>query len=131
MIYVKTPVGRADRTTAGEEIIKVSATAMQKSAGPAKTPWQVFDEDPAAALHRWGYRLVSTNAPGDPPVPANGTIPSNLLRIVPVYDTPHTMHVRVPWHGFIDRSVVPPNEFSDYEGSLPAFLASYFTRHCR
>jgi hypothetical protein len=124
MRFVKNPADRPAMIAAGEAIIKVSESVFKTGPGVTKTAWQVFEEDPAAWLHNHGYRLVGPGAPAD------GTIPPNLLRIVPVYDTANTMHVRVPWIGNIDRTVAPPDG-AEYRGSFPAFLASYFTRRCR
>ena len=53
-----------------------------------------------------------------------------MLRIVPVYDTPHIKHVRVPYRANVDTTIIPPDG-SEYGDDFEAFLATYFTRHCR
>jgi hypothetical protein len=124
MRFVKNPPDRPAMIAAGKAIIEVSESVFKTGTGATKTAWQVFEENPAVWLHQKGYRLIGQGAPAD------GSIPPNLLRIVPVYDTPNTMHVRIPWLGDIDQSVQLPDG-SEYQGSFPAFLASYFTRRCR
>ncbi len=124
MRYIKIPNDLNARIAAGEALIRVSATAYKSGTANRPSEWQAFDKDPAAWIHKQGYRLVGPGAPAD------GTIPPNLLRIVPVYDTANTMYVRIPFIGNIDRNVNLPDG-TEYEDSFPAFLSTYFTRHCR
>lgn len=124
MNYIKIPGDRAARIAAGEAIMRLSRTVFQVGPAGTETEWQKFEKDRAAWLHALGYRFVGTGAPAD------GTIPPASLQIQPVYDTPHIMHVRVPWIGNIDPTATLPDG-SEYTNSFPAFLASYFTRHCR
>lgn len=122
--YIKIPGDRSARIAAGEAIMRLSRTAFQSGPAGTETEWQQFEKDPAAWLHKHGYRFVGPDAPPD------GTVPPSVLRIQPVFDTPHVMHVRVPWIGNIDPTVPLPDG-SEYVGSFPAFLSTYFTRHCR
>jgi len=124
MYHIKIPGDRATRIAAGEAIMRLSKTTFQSGPAGTETEWQKFEKDPAAWLHKLGYRFVGTGAPAD------GTIPPAVLRIQAVYDTPHVMHVRVPWIANVDPTAQLPDG-TEYAGSFPAFLASYFTRHCR
>ncbi len=124
MYNIKIPADQAARKVAGEAIMRLCKTVFQSGHGGHETEWQKFERDPAAWLYSYGYRLDTPGAPAD------GSVPPTVLRIVPVYDTPHTMHVRVPYHGNVDPTIVPPDG-SEYGADFEAFLASYFTRHCR
>jgi hypothetical protein len=56
------------------------------------------------------------------------------VEIVPVYDTPNRMHVRVPWSGLLKTPPKVEDEPS-YGGPqnvrFKVLLARYFMRHCR
>ena len=124
MYNIKIPADQAARKAAGQAIMRVCETVFQKGAPGAETEWQKFESDPAGWLYDHGYRLETAGAPAD------GSFPPQVLRIVPVYDTPHVMHVRVPYRDNVDPTIVPPDG-SEYGTDFEAFLASYFTRHCR
>lgn len=124
MYHIKVPADMAARKAAGKAIVRVSESVFKTGVGAAETEWQKFERDPAAWLYKHGYRLSGTAAPAD------GSFPPNVLRIVPIYDTPHVMHVRIPYRGNIDTTITPPDG-SEYGADFDAFLASYFTRQCR
>lgn len=124
MNYIKIPADRAARIAAGNAIMRLSKTAFQTGPVGVETEWQKFEKDRAAWLYSLGYRFTGPEAPPD------GKIPASVLQIVPVYDTPHVMHVRVPWIGDVDPTAPLPDG-SEYTNSFPAFLATYFTRKCR
>lgn len=124
MYHIKNPADLDARKAAGKAIIRLSETVFKTGVGGTETEWQVFDRDPAAWLYRYGYRL---DAPG---VAVNGAISPNLVRLVPVYDTPHMMHLRVPCRENIDPTLIPPSG-DEYAADFDAFLASYFARQCR
>ncbi len=107
----------ADQELTGEAVIRVSSSAFQTGDG---SEWVKFDADTRGWLFDNGYRYDGT---------ADGRVPLTV-DIVPVYDTPTKMHVRVPWIGDLTGADVPPDEAS-YGGSFPAFLARYFMRRCR
>lgn len=60
--------------------------------------------DPRAWMHNAGY--VSRGADAGP----NGEVPANI-KLVPVYDTEDTMHVRIPWKGVL--TAVRPEDIHD------------------
>ena len=124
MYNIRIPGTQAERKAAGKAIIRLCESAFKTGEPGAETEWQKFESDPAAWLYQLGYRLQTPGAPLD------GSFPPHLLRIVPVYDTPHTMHVRVPYRANVDPTITPPDG-SEYGTDFEAFLASYFTRHCR
>ncbi len=124
MYHIKIPADMAARKVAGAAIIRLSDTVFKTGPAGNETEWQAFERDPAAWLYKYGYRL---EAPG---APADGSFSPGLLRLIPVYDSPHTMHVRVPCRENIDTATPPPPA-SDYGPSFEAFLATYFTRQCR
>ncbi len=125
MPYIRNPTDPVALQNAGKAIIRLSETAFKKGPGATETEWQTFEKDPAAWLYRYGYRL------GPVGLTADGSIPPAILRIQPVYDTPHVMHVKVPWAGDIDRNVTIPTSSEYTAGDFDAFLASYFVRRCR
>jgi hypothetical protein len=125
MYTIKNLGDKNKRIAAGQAIVRLSQSVFKAGVGRAESEWQVFDRDPAAWLYANGYRLLD-----HPQSPANGAILPNLVRILPVYDTPTTMHLRIPHIGNIDTTITPPNG-DEYGDSFDDFLASYFTRQCR
>jgi hypothetical protein len=114
----------ADQKKTGDAIVKVSQSVFDNSAG---SEWRKFNANTRGWLHKNGYRY---DGPGAGP---NGEIPDSI-EIVPVYDTPNRMHVRVPWAGDLDPTPVFPDEPT--YGGLPdvrfkVLLARYFMRKCR
>lgn len=114
----------ADQSKTGEAIIAVSESAFDNS---EDSEWSKFNANTRAWLHEKGYRY---DGPGAGP---NGEIPASI-EIVPVYDTPNRMHVRVPWVGDLTPTPVVQDE-STY-GNTPevrfkVVLARYFMRKCR
>ncbi|MCU0903487.1 MAG: hypothetical protein MUE83_06385 [Tabrizicola sp.] len=114
----------ADQADTGAAIMRVSKSAFKET---PNSEWKKFNDDTHKWLHDNGYRY---DGPGAGP---NGEIPADL-QIVPVYDTPNRMHVRVPWHG--DLTPVPDILDEDSYGSskkvrLQVVLARYFMRKCR
>ena len=107
----------ADQELTGDAIIRVSKSVFH-SAGDSE--WAKFEADTRGWLFDNGYRYDGT---------ADGRVPASI-DIIPVYDSPTKMHVRVPWKGDLTGAVVPPDE-APYGGSFPAFLARYFMRRCR
>ena len=63
-----------------------------------------------------------------------GKVIPDSVEIVPVYDTPNRMHVRVPWSGLLKNPPQVEDEPS-YGGPqnvrFKVLLARYFMRHCR
>ncbi len=106
-----------DNAATGAAIIKVSKSAFQNTPG---SEWVKFDGDTRKWLFDNGYIDPAT---GDGKVPAG-------VDIVPVYDTPTKMHIRVPWIGDLENAPAPLDE-PTYGGNFPAFLARYFIRRCR
>ena len=101
----------------GEAIIRVSQSAFQT--GPA-SEWEKFNGDTRTWLFENGYFYLGTD---------DGRIPPEI-DIVPVYDTPNKMHVRIPWHGDLENPP-PVEDERPYNGSFPVLLARYFMRKCR
>jgi hypothetical protein len=110
---LKSPVP-AEQAKVGAAILKVSQSVFQY--GPT-SEWAKFDKDTRAWLDTY-YTYTGS---------ADGKIPKEI-DIIPVYDTPTKMHVRIPYHGELENGVVPP---TDTYASYPVFLAKYFMRHCR
>ena len=83
---------------------------------------------PTDPLDQDGYYRY--DGPGAGP---DGEIPDSV-EIVPVYDTPNRMHVRVPWSGLLKTPPQVEDEPS-YGGPqnvrFKVLLARYFMRHCR
>jgi hypothetical protein len=113
-----------DQVKTGEAIIKVSKSAFKDS---ATSEWKKFNADTRKWLHDNGYRY---EGPGAGP---NGEIPDSV-EIVPVYDTPNRMHVKVPWSGDL-KNLPPITDEPTYGGTQKVrskvVLARYFMRKCR
>jgi hypothetical protein len=113
-----------DQAATGDAILKVSETAFRDTPG---SEWKKFNDDTRGWLHTNGYRYEGAGAG------PNGEIPASV-EIVPVYDTPNRMHVRVPWYEILKNPPVVEDEPS-YGPSQPVrfkvLLARYFMRHCR
>jgi hypothetical protein len=114
----------ADHVKTGEAIIKVSKSAFKNTPG---SEWKKFNDDTRGWLHANGYRYDGPNAG------PNGEIPDSV-QIVPVYDTPNRMHVKVPWAGdltptpiVVDELPYPPSDKLRFK----VVLARYFMRKCR
>lgn len=109
----------------GEAIIRLCKSVGDTSPG---SEWVAFVADPKAWLHKNGYAYVGEGATPD------GKIPE-AIRIVPVYDTETTMHVRVPWKGFVENPPEIPRNEPEYGAQkadrFPVLLARYFMRKCR
>jgi hypothetical protein len=108
----------------GKAIVKVSKSAFKNT---PKSEWKKFDGDIRKWLYDNGYRYT-TRADGQLAPGSSGKIPDNI-DIVPVYDTPTRMHVRIPWAGDLSPPPVPKNE--PYSPVFTVFLARYFMRKCR
>jgi hypothetical protein len=112
-----------DQAKTGEAIQKV-AKSVFKTSGDSE--WKKFDEDTRGWLHDNGYVYEGPGATAD------GKIPEHI-EIVPVYDTPNRMHVKVPWaedikvHDFEDE----PTYGSTDAVRSKVILARYFMRKCR
>lgn len=113
-----------DQAKTGRAIMQLMRSVGDASPG---SEWLVFKADPKAWLWKAGYRY---DGPGAGP---NGEVPANI-KLVPVFDSADTMHVRIPWKDTID----PPQQVKktdDYGANvpnrLPVLLASYFVRQCR
>lgn len=114
----------ADQEKTGEAIMKVAKSAFKDS---DTSEWRKFNDDTRGWLHANGYRYDGPNAGPD------GEIPDDV-EIVPVYDTPNRMHVRIPWHGILKTPPVVEDEPSYGNSQSVRFkvlLARYFMRHCR
>ena len=114
----------ADQVATGEAIMRVSKSVFKTTAG---SEWKKFNDDTRGWLHANGYR---NDGPGAGP---DGEIPDSI-EIVPVYDTPNRMHVRIPWAG--DLTPAPKVEDEPSYGNSNALrfkvvLARYFMRKCR
>ena len=112
-----------DQVATGRAIMKVSQSVFTTSPG---SEWQKFNADTRGWLHRNGY--IYTGPDAGP----NGEIPPTI-DIVPVYDTPTKMHVRVPWAGDLENPPLVQDEASYGMGPnrFPVLLARYFMRKCR
>jgi hypothetical protein len=116
----------ADQADTGEAIMRVSRSAFKTT---ANSEWKKFDADTRKWLHDNGYVY---DGPGAGP---NGEIPDDV-EIVPVYDTPTRMHVKVPWAGDLAGLNAVPDEPTYGPQNAPAtrrkvLLARYFMRKCR
>jgi hypothetical protein len=109
-------VAPTDNEATGKAIINVSKTVFQF--GPT-SEWAKFDKDTRGWLFKNGYQYLGS---------ADGRVPPEI-DIIPVYDTPTKMHVRIPYHADLENPPPPDNE--SYGGSFPVFLAKYFMRKCR
>lgn len=113
-----------DQAKTGEAIMKVSQTAFQDVPG---SEWKKFEDDTRGWLHANGYRYDGPGAGPDGEIPAS-------VQIIPVYDTPNRMHVRVPWSGLLKNPpevVEEPPYGPSQEVAFKVLLARYFMRHCR
>jgi hypothetical protein len=114
----------ADQEATGAAIMRVSKSVFKDS---PTSEWKKFNDDTRGWLHANGYRYEGPGAGPD------GQIP-NDVEIVPVYDTPNRMHVRIPWAGDLKS---PPriDDEPSYGNSQPikfkVLLARYFMRKCR
>ncbi|MFM8746840.1 MAG: hypothetical protein ACKOED_09265 [Aestuariivirga sp.] len=106
----------ADQAKTGNAIIRLSKSVFKQ--GPA-SEWAKFNKDIRKWLYDAGYRYDGS---------ADGRVPAHV-DIVPVYDTEHRIHVRIPWAGDLKKPPKPPDE--TYAASFPVFLARYFMRKCR
>lgn len=106
----------ADHAKTGAAIMRVSQSAFQST---PNSEWVKFDKDTRQWLYDNGYEYTGS---------ADGKIPPTI-DIVPVYDTPTKMHVRIPWAKDLENAPAPVDD--TYNGSFPAFLARYFMRRCR
>lgn len=115
-----------DQKRTGNAIIALSKSVSDMSPG---SEWMKFKADPKAWLHSVGYVY---KGPGETP---DGKIPASV-KLVPVYDTENTMHVRIPWKGNVDPVPLDlPFQEDDYgdvaRDRFPILLARYFMRKCR
>ena len=112
----------ADQVATGEAIMRVSKSAFKDTAA-----WEMFNVDIRGGLPANGQGCVGHGAG------PNGEIPDSV-EIVPVYDTPNRMHVRIPWSGLLKTPPKVEDEPS-YGGPqnvrFKVLLARYFMRHCR
>ena len=113
-----------DQIATGNAIIKLCKSVNQDT---PTSEWKKFKDDPRGWLHTVGYRYDGPDAG------PNGEIPPSI-NIVPVYDTADTMHVRVPFAGFVEN---PPDIHDEQSygangpNRFPTLLARYFMRQCR
>ena len=107
----------ADHAKTGAAIIRVSKTAFQNT---PNSEWAAFNSNTRDWLHQHGYIDPDT---------IDGKVPVGV-DIIPVYDTPTKMHIRVPWIGDLESAPNPEDELT-YSHNFPAFLARYFIRRCR
>jgi hypothetical protein len=112
-----------DQAKTGEAIQKLAQSVFDNT---GDSEWKKFDADTRGWLHKNGYVYEGPGATAD------GKIPPHI-EIVPVYDTPNRMHVKVPWaedikvHNFPDED---PYGLTDAVRSK-VVLARYFMRKCR
>lgn len=116
----------ADQEATGKAIMKVSKSAFKDT---PTSEWKKFNDNTRQWLFDNGYRYEGPDAG------PNGEIPDSV-QIVPVYDTPNRMHVKVPWAGEFDTPVViqdeptyGPQTATDLRRRV--LLARYFMRKCR
>jgi hypothetical protein len=108
----------AEQVKTGKKIVKLSNDVFKSGAG---SEWAKFDKDTRKWLFDNGYRYDGT---------PDGRIPANI-EIVPVYDSPTKMHVRIPWKGDLKSgSKVKPKD-DVYGGDFNVLLTKYFMRRCR
>jgi hypothetical protein len=114
----------AEQRKTGEAIMRLSRSVFDESPG---SEWAAFNEDPRKWLYAAGYRY---DGPG---AGKSGRIPASVT-IVPVYDSPNIMHVRIPSKGLFDNPPAvqdEPTYGGDPAKRFPVLLARYFMRHCR
>jgi hypothetical protein len=113
----------ADQAATGEAIIRVSKSAFRDT---PNSEWKKFNADTRKWLHDNGYRYEGPDAG------PNGEIPDSV-EIVPVYDTPNRMHVKVPWAGDLKthdvKDELPYGNTNAVRSKV--VLARYFMRKCR
>ena len=113
----------ADHAATGEAITRVSQTAF--STDP-NSEWWKFNANTRQWLIENGYQYETAEGKVLKEIPAD-------IEIVPVYDTPNRMHVKVPWSGDLVTHKV--KEELDYgntdEVRSKVVLARYFMRKCR
>jgi len=113
-----------DQRETGAAIMRLSRSVFQDGEG---SEWAKFNADPRKWLFYAGYRY---DGPG---AGAQGQIPDTVT-IVPVYDSPNIMHVRIPYKGLLENPPAVQDE-PTYGGTpanrFPVLLARYFMRHCR
>jgi hypothetical protein len=107
----------------GDAIVRLMQSVGDTSAG---SEWMDFKADPKAWVHKNGYVF---DGPGAGPT---GEVPANL-KLVPVYDTADTMHVRIPYKGLLDPlpTIVDETPYGAGPTRFPVFMARYFMRRCR
>lgn len=108
----------------GKAIVEVAKSAFKDT---ENSEWKKFDADIRKWLYDNGYRYTAS-PDGLLQAGASGEIPANV-EIVPVYDTPTRMHVRIPWAGDLVNPPQPKEE--PYSDNFNVFLARYFMRKCR
>lgn len=114
----------SEQEKTGKAIVKVAKSAFKNT---PNSEWKKFDADIRKWLYDNGYRYTD-RADGNLAPGASGKIPANI-DIVPVYDTPTRMHVRIPWSGDLVNPPKPKEE--SYTPNFNVFLARYFMRRCR
>jgi predicted carbohydrate-binding protein with CBM5 and CBM33 domain len=116
-----------DSKVAGNGIIGISTSAFQPT-----SEWSKFDADPKQWIFDHNYRYCNDDGsfytkPGwNKPA---GFAPDEL-QLVPVYDTAHRMHIRIPYKESVSPTPAAFPQSESYAG-FPNFLASYFMRRCR
>jgi hypothetical protein len=113
----------ADHEATGEAITRVSKSAFRDT---PNSEWKKFNDNTRQWLFDNGYRY---DGPGAGP---NGEIPDSV-EIVPVYDTPNRMHVKVPWAGDLKTFAVKDEDSYGTSNKVRSkvVLARYFMRKCR
>lgn len=113
----------AGQAKTGEAIQRVAKSVFKTT---ADSEWKKFNDDTRGWLHANGYIY---DGPGAGP---DGEIP-DTIEIVPVYDTPNRMHVKVPW-----AEDIKVHKFADEDSygltdavRSKVVLARYFMRKCR
>jgi len=121
-IKLKSPL-TIDHAKTGEAIQRVAKSAFKNT---ANSEWKKFNDDTRKWLHDNGYIY---EGPGAGP---NGEIP-DTVEIVPVYDTPNRMHVKVPWAGDMKTHKVDDETGYGPTNAIRSkvVLARYFMRKCR
>jgi hypothetical protein len=113
-----------DQRDTGEAIMRLMRAVGDESPG---SDWAAFKADPKAWLFKAGYRYDGAGAG------PNGEVPADI-KLVPVYDTEDTMHVRIPWKGVLDvphEVLDEPTYGAPGPNRFPVLLARYFMRKCR
>lgn len=113
-----------DQIATGKSIIAISDTVFSNG---KDSEWNQFNSSPRAWVSRfYDYCDAADKKVGD------GSIPPDVV-LVPVYDTPTHMHVRIPWRGDLKEILAakPGKGEEEEPGGFPAELARYFLRKCR